>query len=128
VLIPAHNEAVVIGDTLAAIMALAPRANVHVVSDGSTDETVRIARRTGAKVIATRENVGKAGALAEAIERLGLIARFRVILLLDADTRGGARVLRGRAGDVRRPRCGGRRRVACGRHRGRKLGFAGTCW
>ena len=86
-LIPAHNEAVVIGDTLAAIMALAPRANVHVVSDGSTDQTVRIARRAGAKVIATRENVGKAGALAEAIERLGLIARFRVILLLDADTR-----------------------------------------
>ena len=32
VLIPAHNEAVVIGDTLTAIMALAPRANVHVVS------------------------------------------------------------------------------------------------
>ena len=87
VLIPAHNEAVVIGDTLTAIMALAPRANVHVVSDGSTDKTVRIARRTGAKVIATRENVGKAGALAEAIERFGLITRFRVIMLLDADTR-----------------------------------------
>ncbi len=87
VLIPAHNEAVVIGDTLTAIMALAPRANVHVVSDGSTDDTVRIARRAGATVIETRENVGKAGALAEAIGRLGLISRFRVIMLLDADTR-----------------------------------------
>ena len=87
VLIPAHNEAVVIGDSLTAIMALVPRANVHVVSDGSTDDTVRIARRTGATVIETRENVGKAGALAEAIERLGLIRRFRVIMLLDADTR-----------------------------------------
>lgn len=87
VLIPAHNEAVVIADSLAAIMALVPRANVHVVSDGSTDDTVRIARRAGATVIETRENVGKAGALAEGIERLGLIRRFRVIMLLDADTR-----------------------------------------
>jgi cellulose synthase/poly-beta-1,6-N-acetylglucosamine synthase-like glycosyltransferase len=87
VLIPAHNEAVVIADTLTAIMALVPRANVHVVSDGSTDDTVRIAQDAGATVIATRENVGKAGALAEAIERLGLIGRFGVIMLLDADTR-----------------------------------------
>ena len=86
-LIPAHNEAVVIGDSLAAIMALAPRANVHVVSDGSTDETVRIARRSRGEGDRDRENVGKAGALAEAIERLGLIERFRVMLLLDADTR-----------------------------------------
>jgi len=87
VLIPAHNEAVVVGGSLTAIMALVPRANVHVVSDGSTDDTVRIARRAGATVIETRENLGKAGALAEAIERLGLIRRFRVIMLLDADTR-----------------------------------------
>jgi cellulose synthase/poly-beta-1,6-N-acetylglucosamine synthase-like glycosyltransferase len=68
-------------------MALVPRGNVHVVSDGSTDDTVRIARRAGATVIETRENVGKAGALSEAIGRLGLIARFPVIMLLDADTR-----------------------------------------
>jgi cellulose synthase/poly-beta-1,6-N-acetylglucosamine synthase-like glycosyltransferase len=87
VLIPAHNEAVVIAGSLAAIMALVPRANVHVVSDGSTDDTVAIARGAGATVIETSQNVGKAGALAEAIERLGLIRRFRVIMLLDADTR-----------------------------------------
>jgi poly-beta-1,6-N-acetyl-D-glucosamine synthase len=87
VLIPAHNEAVVIGDSLAAIMALVPRANVHVVSDGSTDDTVRIAREAGVTVIETHENVGKAGALDEAIERLGLVQRFGVVMLLDADTR-----------------------------------------
>jgi biofilm PGA synthesis N-glycosyltransferase PgaC len=87
VLIPAHNEAVVISGSLASIMALVPRANVHVVSDGSTDDTVRIAREAGATVIETRENVGKAGALAEAIERFGLVRRFGVVMLLDADTR-----------------------------------------
>jgi len=87
VLIPAHNESVVIEDTLQAITALVPRGHVHVVSDASTDDTVAIARRMGAKVIETTSNVGKAGALQEAIERFGLIRRFQVVMMLDADTR-----------------------------------------
>ncbi|MGC1284998.1 MAG: glycosyltransferase, partial [Streptosporangiaceae bacterium] len=87
VLIPAHNEALVIGESLGSIMARVPRQNVHVVSDGSTDATVQIARRAGARVIETKENVGKAGALQEAIERFGLIRRFALVMLLDADTR-----------------------------------------
>jgi poly-beta-1,6-N-acetyl-D-glucosamine synthase len=87
VLIPAHNEALVIEESLRSIMALVPRQNVHVVSDGSTDATVQLARRAGARVIETRENLGKAGALEEAIGRFGLIERFPVVMLLDADTR-----------------------------------------
>ena len=87
VLIPAHNEALVIEESLRSIMALVPRDNVHVVSDGSTDATVEIARRAGARVISTQENVGKAGALEEAIGRFDLIRRFPVVMLLDADTR-----------------------------------------
>ena len=86
VLIPAHNESVVIDDTLQAITPLVPPGHVHVVSDASTDDTVEIARRAGAKVIETTSNVGKAGALREAIERFGLIRRFQVVMLLDADT------------------------------------------
>jgi poly-beta-1,6-N-acetyl-D-glucosamine synthase len=87
VLIPAHNEAVVIADSLRAIMALVPNENVHVVSDASTDATVEIARRAGARVMETPTNMGKAGALEEAIARFGLIRRFRVVMLLDADTK-----------------------------------------
>jgi poly-beta-1,6-N-acetyl-D-glucosamine synthase len=87
VLIAAHNEALVIGQSLQAIMELVPRRNVHVVSDGSTDLTVDVARRAGANVIETQENLGKAGALHEAIERFGLLDRFRAVMLLDADTR-----------------------------------------
>ena len=86
VLIPAHNEELVIEASIAAIAALVPRCNVHVVSDGSTDRTAELARRTGVNVIETRTNVGKAGALEEAIERFGLVQRFRAVLLLDADT------------------------------------------
>ena len=87
VLIPAHNEALVIEESLRSIMALVPLDNVHVVSDGSTDATVEIARRAGARVIETQENVGKAGALEQAIGRFDLISRFPVVMLLDADTR-----------------------------------------
>src|ERR1019366_1386196 len=87
VLIAAHNEDLVIDQTLAAIMELVPLASVHVVSDGSTDRTVEVARRTGANVIETKENIGKAGALQEAIQRFGLLDRFRAVMLLDADTR-----------------------------------------
>jgi biofilm PGA synthesis N-glycosyltransferase PgaC len=87
VLMPAHNEAAVLGASLDAIMKLVPARNVHVVSDGSTDDTPQIARQAGARVHETERNVGKAGALREAIERFRLIDRYPVVLLLDADTR-----------------------------------------
>ena len=63
----AHNEEVVIDDSLAAITALVPPENVHVVSDASTDNTVALALRHGVNVIETATNVGKAGALEEGI-------------------------------------------------------------
>jgi poly-beta-1,6-N-acetyl-D-glucosamine synthase len=87
VLIPAHNEAAVLADSIDAITKLVPRKNVHVVSDGSTDDTFEIALRCGVKAIQTRRNVGKAGALRDAIERFKLVERFPVVMLLDADTR-----------------------------------------
>jgi cellulose synthase/poly-beta-1,6-N-acetylglucosamine synthase-like glycosyltransferase len=87
VLIPAHNEEVVITDSLAAIIGLVPRQNVHVVSDGSTDNTVALAARTGVHVMRTPTNLGKAGALEAAIAEFRLVERFPVVMLLDADTR-----------------------------------------
>jgi cellulose synthase/poly-beta-1,6-N-acetylglucosamine synthase-like glycosyltransferase len=87
VLIPAHNEGAVIEDSLEAITRLVPRKNIHVVSDGSTDDTLEKAMGAGVKAIKTRRNVGKAGALAEAVERFKLVERFPVVMLLDADTR-----------------------------------------
>jgi biofilm PGA synthesis N-glycosyltransferase PgaC len=86
VLIPAHNEELVIKDSIEAIAALVPRSNIHVVSDGSTDRTVELAQQAGVNVISTHTNVGKAGALEEAIDRFNLVGRFQAVLLLDADT------------------------------------------
>ncbi len=87
VLIAAHNESVVIAKSLAAVMQLVPKENVHVVSDGSTDDTAALARAAGVNVMETEVNLGKAGALAEAILGFGLVERFAVVMLLDADTR-----------------------------------------
>jgi hypothetical protein len=87
VLMAAHDEEVVIDDSLAAITQLVPATQVHVVSDHSTDRTVQLARRHGVNVTETPSNVGKAGALEFGIERFQLVERFRAVLLLDADTR-----------------------------------------
>ncbi|KAA9160939.1 glycosyltransferase family 2 protein [Amycolatopsis acidicola] len=87
VLMAAHDEEVVIADSLAAITALVPAENVYVVSDGSTDRTVEIAMRQGVHVAETPHNVGKAGALQEGVRRFVLAERYGAVLLLDADTR-----------------------------------------
>ena len=83
----AHNEEVVIDHSLAAITALVPAENVHVVSDASTDNTVALALPACLNVIETATNVGKAGAMEEGIRVFGLVERFSAVLLLDADTR-----------------------------------------
>ncbi len=98
VLMAAHDEEMVIAHSLAAITAQVPAANVHVVSDFSTDGTVALARQAGVQVIETPTNVGKAGALQFGIERFGLARRFEVVLVLDADTQ-----LDGRYFDVALP-------------------------
>ncbi|WIX79344.1 glycosyltransferase family 2 protein [Amycolatopsis carbonis] len=87
VLMAAHNEEVVIGESLAAITRLVPASNVHVVSDGSTDRTVELALACGVNVTETPSNVGKAGALEEGVRHFSLATRFDAVLLLDADTR-----------------------------------------
>lgn len=87
VLMAAHNEEVVIVDSLTAITQLVPAANVHVVSDGSSDRTVELASGCGVNVTETPSNVGKAGALELGIRHFQLATRYKAVLLLDADTR-----------------------------------------
>lgn len=87
VLIAAHNEALVIRETIHAAAALVPLRNIHVVSDMSTDDTAAIARSAGVKVFELEPNRGKAGALAAGIAHFELCRKFKVVMLLDADTR-----------------------------------------
>jgi cellulose synthase/poly-beta-1,6-N-acetylglucosamine synthase-like glycosyltransferase len=87
VLIPAHNEVLVIGDTIASACTQVSADRVFVVSDGSSDGTAELARAAGANVVELSPNRGKAGAIVAAVEYFELIRRFDVVLLLDADTR-----------------------------------------
>jgi poly-beta-1,6-N-acetyl-D-glucosamine synthase len=86
ILMPAHNEEDTIESSIVSITRLVSPNDVYVVSDGSTDRTVELARRHGVQVIETPANVGKAGALQEGIRRFELVERYRAVLLLDADT------------------------------------------
>lgn len=87
VIIAAHNEELVIRETISAAAALVPVANIHIISDGSMDGTVQAGRESGARVLELTPNRGKAGALRAGIEHFDLAGRFKVVLLLDADTR-----------------------------------------
>lgn len=87
VLVAAHNEAIVISETIRAAALLVPLRNIHVISDMSSDETAGISRASGVNVLELEPNRGKAGALAAGIAHFNLCQRFKVVMLLDADTR-----------------------------------------
>jgi poly-beta-1,6-N-acetyl-D-glucosamine synthase len=90
VLIAAHNEALVISDTIRTIAMLVPLRNIHIISDKSTDTTASIARAAGVNVLELDPNRGKAGALDEGIRHFKLCDRFDAVMLLDADTQPAA--------------------------------------
>lgn len=87
VVLAAHDEERVLARTLDAITdELRGRAPIHVVSDGSTDRTVEIARRyatRGVVVHDVRERAGKSAALGFALARIDA----PYVVTLDADTR-----------------------------------------
>ncbi len=83
-IIAAYNEEKTIGPILDVLKESPLIDQIVVVSDGSTDRTVEIARNKGAEVVELLHNVGKGGAL---YHGLGYI-RSDIVLLLDADLIG----------------------------------------
>ena len=63
VVIPAWTEASVIGDVLTELRTAVPWADVVVVSDGSVDDTAKIARDGGVKVLELPLNLGVGAAM-----------------------------------------------------------------
>jgi cellulose synthase/poly-beta-1,6-N-acetylglucosamine synthase-like glycosyltransferase len=86
VVVAAHNEELVIAETIRSAARQVPVENVFVVSDGSRDGTVAVARAEGASVLDLQPNRGKAGAIRAVIDELRLAERFEVVVLLDADS------------------------------------------
>ena len=82
VLIPAHNEAARIAETVRAAADIPGVTSVVVVDDGSEDDTGRLAEEAGAKVVRLFGNRGKGAALEAGAAR---VAGADFVLLLDAD-------------------------------------------
>lgn len=93
VLIPAHDEAAVIGTTVRAVLGQTRPADlVLVIADNCTDDTERLAREAGATTFVTAGNADrKAGALNQALDALdGTLDDDDAVLVMDADTQPAA--------------------------------------
>lgn len=89
VLIPAHNEAATIAQTIRSLRGQTlPVASITVVCDNCTDDTAAVAAAEGALVMTTHLNTArKAGALNQALARvLPLLGDDDYLLAMDADS------------------------------------------
>ncbi len=86
-LIPAHNESVVIADTIhAAIAAGLDKKHIYVVDDNSTDGTSKIAKSILPSANVTRvRRSGKGLAIKKAALKFELTSKYRWIHIADAD-------------------------------------------
>jgi cellulose synthase/poly-beta-1,6-N-acetylglucosamine synthase-like glycosyltransferase len=95
VLIPAHNEEAVLGQTLSVLVpTLPPSARLVVVADNCNDQTAQIARHWGAEVVERQDvaNRGKGFALRAGLQHLA-DSPPRVVVFLDADCRVAAQTV-----------------------------------
>ncbi|MDA8066510.1 MAG: glycosyltransferase family 2 protein [Thermaerobacter sp.] len=84
VVIPAYNEEKTLGAVLDVLHQVELIDDILVVSDGSTDGTVQVAKEHRARVLELQPNRGKGGAM-----QAGVKATFAdVVLFLDADLMG----------------------------------------
>jgi glycosyltransferase involved in cell wall biosynthesis len=81
IVLPAKNEALVIGKTIARLREFFPEFEILVVNDGSTDETATLATAAGARVISHPYSKGNGGA----IKTGARAAKGEIIVFMDAD-------------------------------------------
>ena len=86
IIIPAHDEALIIGDTLALLKKRAGGASILVVADNCTDSTAQIARSAGVRVIERSDPARRGKGFALDFARTALSDEPpAVILIMDAD-------------------------------------------
>ncbi|HWG98852.1 MAG TPA: glycosyltransferase family 2 protein [Pilimelia sp.] len=88
-LVPAHNEAAQIAESIQSLRAQErPPDRIVVIADNCTDDTAAIAAGLGVEVLVTRDNVHKkAGALNQALDDLlPTLDRYDAVLVMDADS------------------------------------------
>jgi poly-beta-1,6-N-acetyl-D-glucosamine synthase len=87
-LIPAHNEEMVLADTITGAMAAGvQKKDIYLVDDSSTDATAAIgAKLLGLKHVLQVTRSGKALALQQAVIHFKLINRYGWVQIIDADS------------------------------------------
>jgi polyisoprenyl-phosphate glycosyltransferase len=80
-IVPAYNEGATLREVLSVLQATPSIDEVLVVSDGSTDDTVEIARSLGLRTIHLRQNQGKGRAMEIGVAHTDA----EVLLFVDAD-------------------------------------------
>ena len=84
IIVPACNEAEAIGSVLAELREHAPRYDVVVINDGSTDETAAVARAAGHKVVDMPFNLGIGGAV-QAGFKYAIERGYAIAVQMDGD-------------------------------------------
>ena len=107
ILVPAHDEAVSIENTVKALKLAAPGFRILVVADNCTDDTAELAKTNGAEVITRSDpkNIGKGFALSFGRDHLSK-APPEAVIVVDADcslSQDSAAKLAGRAIDSGAP-------------------------
>lgn len=85
ILIPAHNEEIVIAQTLQSLLRVSPSLDIYLVDDCSSDQTVKVAQKYIKNIYVLQKNSGKAQALNQGIKHFNLTS-YKFILPIDADT------------------------------------------
>lgn len=106
VLIPAHNEADALPDTIASLQVQTiPPDRILVVSDNSTDDTLEVAESHGVEAMETIGNrFRKAGALNQGLATLD---RAGLVLVMDADTQLVSTFIETALSELQNPNVGG---------------------
>lgn len=116
-IVPAFNEEETLVDVVTVLKSTGTIDEVLVVSDGSTDETVRISRSLGVKTIHLHQNYGKAMAMAIGVAHTDA----PVLVFVDGDILNLSEYL---LGQLIEPVVSGRSEMCIGiRHRGWLINF-----
>lgn len=116
-IVPAFNEQETLVDVVTVLKSTGTIDEVLVVSDGSTDETVRISRSLGVKTIHLHQNYGKAMAMAIGVAHTDA----PVLVFVDGDILNLSEYL---LGQLIEPVVSGRSEMCIGiRHRGWLIDF-----
>jgi len=81
IIIPAYNEAAIIGNIVSDIKTLYPDFDVIVVNDGSSDDTAAEAQKAGAIVYSHPYNIGNGAAIKSGIR----VATGDILVFMDGD-------------------------------------------